>query len=79
MYPNSDLSAWQLALMAVVAVVTLAAWLIAIYVAAREPGGHEQAAAGAPTGSAAADADSRTPAVTGAREPGRPPTGRVAA
>jgi len=41
MYPNSALSAWQLTNMAVVVVVTLAAWLIAIFVAAREPGGHD--------------------------------------
>ena len=38
MYPNSALSAWQLTIMAVVPVMLLVAWLIAIYVAAREPG-----------------------------------------
>ena len=37
MYPNSALSAWQLAIMAVVAVTTLAAWLTAVFLAAREP------------------------------------------
>jgi hypothetical protein len=34
--PNA-LSAWQLTVMAVVVVVLLAAWLAAIYLAAREP------------------------------------------
>ncbi len=38
MSPNSALSAWQLAIMAVVPVAALAFWLIAFYVAAREPG-----------------------------------------
>jgi hypothetical protein len=79
MYPNTDLSAWALAIMAVVAVVTLAAWLIAIFAAAREPVGHEQAAAGVPTGSAAAVPDSRSPATAGDRERERPAAGRAAA
>jgi membrane protein implicated in regulation of membrane protease activity len=35
--PNNALSAWQLAVMAVVVVAVLAAWLVAIYLAAREP------------------------------------------
>ena len=48
MYPNSALSAWQLAVMAVVPVLALAAWLTAIYLAARDTGGHGQAAAGSP-------------------------------
>jgi len=37
MYPNPALSAWQMTIMAVVPVVALTVWLIAIYVAAREP------------------------------------------
>ena len=37
MYPNIALSAWQMTIMAVVPVVLLFAWLIAIYVASREP------------------------------------------
>ena len=45
MYPNSALSAWQLAIIAVVPVMALAAWLTAIYLAARDTGGHKQAAA----------------------------------
>jgi hypothetical protein len=38
-YPNSALSAWQLAIMAVVVVASLAAWLIAVFLAARPPRG----------------------------------------
>jgi len=36
-YPNSALSAGQLAIIAVVPVLSLAAWLIAVFVAHREP------------------------------------------
>jgi hypothetical protein len=79
MYPNTSLSAWQLALMAVVAVAALAVWLIAVYHAARDPGGHDQAAAGSGPGAAAAGAGSRTPAASGGREPERPPAGQAAA
>ena len=78
MYPNNVLSAWQLALMAVVAMVTLSAWLIAVYAAAREPGGHNQAAAASPAEAAAAGIASRTPATAG-REQERSPIDRAAA
>ena len=37
MYPNSALSAGQLALIAVVAVACLAIWIGGVFVAAREP------------------------------------------
>jgi len=37
MYPNSALSAGQLAIIAVVAVLTLAIWIGGVFVAAREP------------------------------------------
>jgi hypothetical protein len=37
MYPNSALSAWQLAAVAVVPVTALAVWLTAIFLAARGP------------------------------------------
>ena len=37
MYPNSALSAGQLAIIAVVAVLALAIWIIGVFVAAREP------------------------------------------
>ena len=36
-YPNSALSVGQLAIIAVVPVLSLAAWLIAVFVAHREP------------------------------------------
>jgi hypothetical protein len=36
-YPNSDLAVWQLVLIAVVMLGSLAAWLILVYRAAREP------------------------------------------
>ena len=80
MYPNTALSAWQLTIMAIIPVVTLFAWLIAIFVAAREPGGQHQAAAGSsPVGSATAGPGSRPPATVGGRDPERPPTDQVAA
>jgi hypothetical protein len=53
MYPNSALSAWQLAVIAVVAVAALAFWLTAVYVAARDTGGQHQAASGSGSGSPA--------------------------
>jgi hypothetical protein len=39
MNPDTALSAWQLATIAVVAVVSLAAWLTAVFLAARQPHG----------------------------------------
>lgn len=39
MYPDSALSAGPLAIMAVVAVVSMAAWLILVFLAARQPRG----------------------------------------
>ncbi len=79
MYPNSALSAWQLAIIAVVAVGTLAIWLAAVYLAAREPRGYDQAAAGSPAETVAAGTGSRSPAKPGEREPERSPTDRAAA
>ena len=79
MYPNPALPAWQMAIMAVVPVVTLAIWLIAIFVAARKPGGQDLAAAGSPAGPATAGTGSRLPAKPGEREPDRLPTDRQAA
>ena len=83
MYPNSALSAWQLAVIAVVAVSALACWLAAVYLAARDPSGHDRAAAGstagpAATGDTGAASDvglgsgSRSPVAAGEREPQRP-------
>jgi hypothetical protein len=79
MYPNTSLSAWQLAVMAVVAVAGLAVWLSAVYLAARDPGGRDQAAAGSVPGATAAGTGSRSPAPVGEREPERPPAGKAAA
>jgi hypothetical protein len=79
MYPNSVLSIWQLTIMAVVPVVLLFAWLIAIYVASREPARPDLAAAGSAGEPAAAGTGSRLPAKPGEREPVRPPTDRQAA
>ena len=45
MYPNSALSAGQLALIAVVAVLSLAVWLGGVFIAAREPR-HRESGAG---------------------------------
>jgi hypothetical protein len=74
MNPNSALSAWQLAIMAVVPVAALVAWLGAIFLAAR-------ASAASPAGAATAGTTSMhvvpTP-VTGKDEP-VPPADRIAA
>ena len=78
MYPNTSLSAWQLAVMAVVAVAALAAWLTAVYLAARDPGAHQQAAGSAP-GAAAVGTGSRSPVPTGGREPERSSSDQAAA
>jgi hypothetical protein len=45
MYPNSALSAGQLAIIAVVAVLSLAIWIGSVFVAARQPR-HRDSAAG---------------------------------
>ena len=79
MYPNIALSAWQLAIMAVIPVVALTVWLIAIYVAAREPARQDLAVAGSPVEPATAGTGSRSPAKAGEREPERPPADRLAA
>jgi hypothetical protein len=44
MYPNPALSAGQLALIAVVAVVCLAIWIGGVFIAAREPRQRESSA-----------------------------------
>jgi hypothetical protein len=79
-YPNSALSAWQLAVMAVVIVASLSAWLISVYLAGREPRGEKLTAAGSAPGATAAGAGSGSPAVTAAKpEPERPSIGKHAA
>ena len=47
-YPNSALAAWQLVLIAVVAISGVAFWLGAVYWAAREPRARDHAAASLP-------------------------------
>ena len=47
-YPNSALSGWQLALIAVVAVSSVAGWLVAVFLAARAPRADRAAGASAP-------------------------------
>ena len=79
MNSHMALSAWQLAVMAVVAVAALAVWLSAVYLAARDPERHDQAAAGSAPGAAAAGTSSRSLVPTGEREPERPPADRAAA
>ncbi len=71
MYPNSVLSVWQLTIMAVVPVALLFAWLIAIFVASREPVRRDLTVAGSPQESATAR--------TGSSWPEQPPTDRMAA
>ncbi len=44
-YPHTALAAWQLALIAIVAVGGVAAWLGAVFYAAREPRSRDHAAA----------------------------------
>ncbi len=70
MYPNTALSAWQLAIMAVVPVMALAAWLIAIFLAAREPR-RDRAAAVSPGGTARTTVASMTGAGADGLEPPR--------
>jgi hypothetical protein len=79
MNPNIVLSGWQVALMVVVPIVTLTGWLIAVYMAAREPAGQHLAAAGSPAEPATAGTGSLRPAEAGQREPERRPAGRQAA
>ncbi len=67
--PNIVLSWWQLTLMAVIPVALLAGWLIACFIAAREPKVRNVAAApaGLDPGQAAAGQDA-----AGQDEPARP-------
>ena len=77
-YPNSALSAWQLAIIAVVAVASLSAWLIAIFLADREPR-HDHAAAASPAEAVGTAAAGTTPAAAGEPEPAQKAGSRNAA
>ena len=76
MDPNSALSAWQLAIMAVVPVAALVTWLSAIFLAARGPRGRAQASAAAPE---TRSAHVVPVPVTGENELARPADGGIAA
>jgi hypothetical protein len=78
MNPNSALSAWQLAIMAVVPVAALVVWLIAIFLAAREPRGRAQEVASR-IGAAVAGTGGMPAAVAGEDEPKQSADDRVAA
>jgi hypothetical protein len=44
MYPNTVLTAWQLALMITLPLVSLAVWLTAVFLATRQPSAHAKEA-----------------------------------
>ena len=73
MYPNPALSAWQLALIAVVAASTLAVWLVAVFLAARPDRAASAAAEQTSPGSAVGGVGPGQPKQTGEAE------GRLAA
>jgi len=79
MNPQTSLAAWQLAVMAGVAIAALAVWLTAVFLAARDPDRHDQAAAGSAPGAAAAGTGSRHLAPAGEGEPERPSADQAAA
>jgi hypothetical protein len=77
---NSALSVWQLTIMAVIPVMALAGWLIAVFIAAREPARPEVPAAARPAAPVIAVARGTAgPGATGHDEPARPAPDRVAA
>jgi hypothetical protein len=76
-YPNTVLTAWQLALIAVVAVGTLTVWLVAVFLAARPSSRAGPAALASPGESATAGAGQ--PAATAEPEPARQAGRREAA
>jgi hypothetical protein len=76
-YPNTVLSAWQLALIALVAVGTLTGWLVAVFLAAR-PTRHADHTAQASPGEGAA-AGGGQPAVRAEPGPARQAGRRQAA
>jgi membrane protein implicated in regulation of membrane protease activity len=77
-YPNSALPAWQLAIIAVVAVAGLSAWLIAIFLADREPR-HDRAAAASPAETADTTTVGAAPSAAGEPEPAQEAGSRRAA
>jgi hypothetical protein len=71
--PNSALSVWQLTLLGVVPFALLVGWLIACFIAAREPRSHGAAAAGPATGTGASTRD------ISSQDEAAPPDRRLAA
>jgi hypothetical protein len=69
-YPNTVLAAWQLAVIALVAVAALTAWLVAVFLAARPSHRADQAALASPAARPGA-ASAERPAVAGEPEPAR--------
>jgi hypothetical protein len=72
-YPNTVLAAWQLVVIALVAVGTLTAWLVAVFLAARPSGRADHAAQASSGESAAAGTEQRAVAAEpgSAQLPGR--------
>jgi hypothetical protein len=56
-YPNTALAAWQLAVIALVAVGTLAGWLAAVFLAARQTDRADRAVLASPGESVAAGSE----------------------
>lgn len=82
--PNIYLSWWQLTLMAVVPVAMLAGWLIACFIAAREPGSYSAAAgptSGSDTGASVQDTSVKDTSArdTGSQDEAARPDRRLAA
>jgi len=77
-YPNNVLAAWQLAVIAVVAVATLTAWLVAVFLAARPSHRADQTAL-APPAARPGEAGAEQPAGAGEPEPARQAGRREAA
>jgi hypothetical protein len=76
-HPNSALAAWQLAVIAVVALGALAVWITAVYLADRQPHWRSRAAAGSPGEASAAETSATGPGAAGPgaageREPAGP-------
>jgi hypothetical protein len=76
---NSALSVWQLTIMAVVPVMALVGWLIAIFIAAREPARPEVTAARPAAPVIAVARGTAGPAAAGHDEPAPPAPDRLAA
>jgi hypothetical protein len=60
-YPNTVMAAWQLALIAVVALGGVAVWLGAVFLAAREPRARDHAAASGTPAQGLASTDEAEP------------------